>query len=125
MNENISETFSIKNKMISSGEIRRKLVDNSSSTKEGFDRRNNTTHNEKIKKNKITFKIILKTLIVQLIFVSAVILYSSVGAFVFQTLEQYEEIRLCEGKSLKIIYVNFIRSNFLKIKKVKPNLKKN
>lgn len=120
MNENISETFSIKNKMISSGEIRRKLVDNLSSTKEGFDR-----HNEKIKKNKITFKNILKTLIVQLIFVSAVILYSSVGAFVFQTLEQYEEIRLCEGKSIKIICVNFIRSNFLKIKKVKPNLKKN
>jgi hypothetical protein len=96
MNENISETFSIKNKMISSAEIRRKLVDNSY-----VDRRTNTTHNESIKKNKITFKNILKTLIVQLIFVSAVILYSSVGAFVFQTLEQYEEIRLCEGKSRK------------------------
>lgn len=43
------------------------------------------------------FFIISKTILSNAVFVLAVILYSTVGAFVFQLLEEHAELAQCEG----------------------------
>lgn len=60
----------------------------------------NKINKVKIKRSNSKTKVatIFKTLLSNIAFVTAVILYSSIGAFVFQILEQHEEIRLCEGE---------------------------
>lgn len=61
-----------------------------------------------------SFKNIIKILFSNITFVIAVILYSSIGAFVFQILEQHEEIRLCEEGKVKFdIELKHFRENFI------------
>lgn len=107
MNNSV-ETFSIKNNKPTNET--NKLIDNL---------HNDDLNEIKPKRKKSSrsiksFKNIAKTLLSNIAFVIAVILYSSIGAFVFQILEQHEEIRLCEEGRVKFdVELKRFRENFI------------
>ena len=57
----------------------------------------NTLIANNLKEKKKSFAIVCKTIVSNVVFVMAVILYSSFGAYVFQLLEQHAEMAQCEG----------------------------
>ena len=57
----------------------------------------NTLIASNLKEKKKSFAIVCKTIVSNVVFVMAVILYSSFGAYVFQLLEQHAELAQCEG----------------------------
>jgi hypothetical protein len=69
---------------------------------------------QNLKEKSKSFAVICKTILSNVVFVSAVILSSSFGAYVFQILEQHAELAQCEGittkKSIKILKNNKFQS---------------